>query len=159
MKFLNRLLLFLQLFIPLYGAGVRFRVLLRLREFCRKHKMTFCGNCIKSYLHKRYGCEISINACVSPQAEFMHTTGVIIGEGVVVLGGAKFYGNVNLGRKDVLNTDDYPTICENVILSTGCAVLGKVKVGANTIIGAHSLVLRDTEEGSVYVGSPAKRIK
>lgn len=159
MKFQNKFLLFLQLFIPLYGANVRFRLLLRLREFCRKHEMIFLGNCIKSYLHKRYGCEISINAVVSPRVEFMHTTGVIIGEGVVVLEGVKFYGNVNLGRKDVLKTDDYPTICENVILSTGCAVLGKINVGTNTVIGAHSLVLTDCEPNSTYVGNPLRKIK
>ena len=155
----NKLKVFLELFIPLYGGGARFRVCLRLREFFRIHKMTFGAICIKSYLQKRYGCELSINAKISPKAEFMHTVGVIIGEGVVVSAGVKLYGNLTLGRKDVFDEDAYPYICENVILSTGCTVLGKVVVGERAAIGAQSLVIKNVEPDSVYVGSPAKRIK
>lgn len=159
MKFPNKFFLILQLFIPLYGAGVRFRVLLRLREFCRKHKLLFLGSCIKSYLHKRYGCEISIHAIVSPRAEFMHTTGVIIGEGVTISGGVKIYGNVNLGRKNVFDTNDYPFIDENVVLGNGCSVLGRVHIGKNSVIGAHSVVLVNVEDNATYAGIPVCRIK
>ena len=54
---------------------------------------------------------------------------------------------------------DYPTIENNVILSTGCAVLGKVTVKEGTVIGAHSLVIADTEPHSLYIGCPAKKYK
>lgn len=159
MKWLDRLLIFFSCFVPLYGAEARFRLCLRLREYFRIHRMTFWAKCMKSYLLKRYGCELSINARISPKAEFMHTIGIIIGEGVIVSSGVKLYGNITLGRKDVFNEMAYPFIDENVILCNGCSVLGKIIVGKNSIIGAKSLVIKDVEPNSVYIGSPAKRIK
>lgn len=159
MKWLNKIVNVLLLFLPLYGAGVRFRIYLRMREFFRVHEMYFLASCLKSYLHKRYGCELSINAKISPNVSFMHTTGVIVGEGVTISGGVKIYGNITLGRKDVTNESDYPMICEGVVLSTGCVVLGKVFVRQNTIVGAHAVVLSDTEANTTYVGCPAKKME
>ena len=142
--------------IPYYGSGARFRFYLRVREFFRIHKMYFLAQCLKSLLQYKYGCEISINAKISPQSLFMHTVGVVIGEGCIVEKGVTIYSNVVLGRKDIYNEDDYPTIKSGVILSTGTKVLGKVVVGSNTTIGACSLVITDCESNSVYVGIPAR---
>ena len=159
MKCQNRYLAVFQALIPLYGGGIRFRLYLRLREYFRKRRYTFMATCLKSYLHKRYGCELSINAEISPKCEFMHTSGVIIGEGCIVSPGVKFYGNITLGRKNVFNENDYPHICEDAVLGTGCTILGKVIIGKGAVIGANSTVVKDVEPYSVYVGNPAKRIK
>lgn len=40
----------------------------------------------KGLLLYKYGCEISINAKVDPHTLFMHTVGVVIGEGCIVGG-------------------------------------------------------------------------
>ena len=149
----------IQLFIPFYGSSVRFRVCLRLREIFRKHNMSFLAVCLKTYLLKHYGCELSVNAEISPKCIFMHTTGIIIGEGVVISPGVKFYGRNTLGRKDVFKENDYPIICENVVLGTGACVLGQVKISPDTVIAANAVVLSDTEACSLYGGIPAKRLK
>lgn len=149
----------LQAMIPWYGAGARFRFYLRLREFYRKHHMFFLGQCLKSHLQFKYGCELSINAAISPAASFMHTVGVIIGEGVVIEPGVIIYGGVCLGRKDILKNDDYPIIKEGAILCTDSTVLGRVVVGERAVVGAKSLVISDCIRGGVYVGIPAKLIK
>lgn len=159
MKWLNKIVNVLLLFVPLYGAGVRFRVYLRMREFFRIHKMCFFASCLKSYLHKRYGCELSVNAKISPNVSFMHITGVVVGDGVTILGGVKIYGNITLGRKDVTNEFDYPVISKDVVLSTGSVVLGKVLVRRGTIVGANAVVLSDTEANATYVGCPAKKLE
>lgn len=145
--------------IPLYGAGARFRIYLRLREYFRKNKMGFLGQCLKVHLQRNYGCELSVKAVISPKCSFMHTSGVVIGDGCVVESGVVIYSGVVLGRKDIFKDDDYPTIEENVVLSTGAAVLGKCNVGRECIIGAQALVLSNCEPGGVYVGSPAVKVK
>lgn len=149
---------FISALIPLYGAGVRLRIYLRLRELFRRRQYIFWGQCLKSLIQYKYGMEIAVNAIISPKVQFMHTVGTVIGEGVVVKEGVVLYSVVTLGRKDITKDDDYPYIEEGAILSTGCSVLGKIKVGKNTIIGAHSLVLKDCV-GGIYAGVPAKRIK
>ena len=149
----------LQALIPWYGAGARFRFYLRLREFYRKHHMYFLGQCLKSHLQYKYGCEIAVNATISPAASFMHTVGVVIGEGVIIDQNVTIYSGVCLGRKDIQKDDDYPIIQEGSILCTDCSVLGKIVVARHTTVGAKSLVITDTHPGGTYVGIPAKLIK
>ena len=71
-------------FLPGIENGTRFRICIRLHEIFRKHNSLFLGECLKAYLQKKYGCEISRGAVVSPKALFMHTVGVVIGEGAIV---------------------------------------------------------------------------
>ena len=49
-------------------------------------------------------------------------------------------------------------IGSNVWLGAKASVLQGVKVGKNSVVGAHSLVLKDIREGSVNVGVPSKEI-
>lgn len=148
----------LQALVPYYGAGARLRFYLRLREFYRKHNMMFLAQCLKSHMQYKYGCEISVNACISPAIDFMHTVGVVVGDGVVIKPGVTIYSGVVIGRKDI-HSPEYPTIQEGALLCTGCTILGNVIIGSKAVIGANSLVLSDCEPGGVYVGSPAIRIK
>ena len=145
--------------IPFYGSNVRFRLSLRLREFFRKHKMIFMAKCLKSYILQKYGCELSINAEISPRAQFMHTVGVVIGDGCKVYPSVIIYSNVVLGRKNIYIENDYPTIKNNVVLCNGATILGKVLIVENTIIGAKSLVTSNILTVGTYAGIPAKKIK
>lgn len=147
-----------QALIPYYGKGARFRALLRMRIICQKFNLHFLAVCIKGYLQNHYGCEISINAIISTRAQFMHTVGVVIGEGSVIEDGVKIYSGVVLGRKDV-TIEAYPHIKKGCCLCTGACILGGVTIGENCVIGAKSLVLSDCCSNSVYVGIPAKKIK
>lgn len=150
---------FIKLLVPYYGADVRFRACQRLREFFRRHHLFFLATCLKSYLQYKYGCELSINAKISIKASFMHTVGVVIGEGCIIEDGVVIYSNVCLGRKDIENEDDYPIIKRNTILCTGSIVLGKVIVGESCTIAAGAVVLSDCDASSIYAGVPAKKIK
>lgn len=141
--------------IPYYGKGARLRFFLRVREFLRKHNLAFLGLCLKNHLQSKYGMELSYNAKIHPQVMFMHTVGVVIGEGCEVEKGVKIFSGVTLGRKNI-NVESYPIIRKGATLCTNCSVLGSVEVGENAIIGAHSLVLKDCEPGGVYLGVPAK---
>lgn len=78
--------------------------------------------------------------------------GSILGRNVVV------YQNVTLGRKD-RTVSDYPRIGDDVTIYPGSVVIGAIVVGTGTTIGANSVVLADTEENSVYAGTPARRLR
>ena len=45
---------------------------------------------------------------------------------------------------------------ENVVVGAGAKVLGSIIIGANTRIGAGSVVVRDVEENSTVVGIPGR---
>ncbi len=49
-----------------------------------------------------------------------------------------------------------PTIEEEVRVGTGARVLGKIRVGARSSIGANSVVVDDVPSGTTVVGAPAR---
>lgn len=59
--------------------------------------------------------------------------------------------------KNVIN--DKVTMGEHALIGTGCTVLPGVTVGDGVSVGAMSLINKDLEEWSIYVGIPCKKIK
>jgi serine O-acetyltransferase len=53
------------------------------------------------------------------------------------------------------NDTDCPTIGDNVIIYAGAKIIGKVKIGDNSIVGANAVVVRDVPENCTVVGVPA----
>jgi len=54
--------------------------------------------------------------------------------------------------------DELPTIEDGVELGSGVCVLGAVRVGQNSVVGANSVVLRDVPSGATVMGVPARVI-
>ena len=54
-----------------------------------------------------------------------------------------------------LNDTDTPTLGNNVFIYAGAKVLGNVRVGDNSIVGANAVVVKDVPENCTVVGVPA----
>ena len=52
-----------------------------------------------------------------------------------------------------------PWVEENVSVGAGAVIIGPIKIGANSIIGANSVVTRDVPGNTIVSGIPAKVIK
>jgi serine O-acetyltransferase len=65
----------------------------------------------------------------------------------------RFYGSNTIGTaKD----DGYPTIEDDVWIGAGARILGPIRIGARSRIGANAVVVTDVPPDSVAVGIPAK---
>jgi serine O-acetyltransferase len=53
------------------------------------------------------------------------------------------------------NDTECPTIGDNVFIHAGAIVIGNVKIGDNSVVGANSLVLQDIPENCSVLGVPA----
>lgn len=53
------------------------------------------------------------------------------------------------------NATDAPTLGDNVTISAGAKVIGKVTVGANSQVGANAVVVKDVPPNCTVVGVPA----
>ena len=84
--------------------------------------------------------------------------GVVIGETAVIGDQCLLYQGVTLGGTGKAHGKRHPTLAENVVVGAGAKILGAISVGANTRIGAGSVVLRNVAPNSTVVGIPGRVI-
>ena len=104
------------------------------------------------------GIEIHPGACIGRGVFIDHGMGVVIGETAVVGDQCLLYQGVTLGGTGKIHGKRHPTLENNVVVGAGAKVLGAIRVGANTRIGAGSVVVRDVEADSTVVGIPGRVI-
>ena len=104
------------------------------------------------------GIEIHPGARIGHGVFIDHGMGVVIGETTVIGDNCLLYQGVTLGGTGKAHGKRHPTLAENVVVGAGAKVLGAITVGANTRIGAGSVLLRDVEADSTVVGIPGRVI-
>ena len=80
--------------------------------------------------------------------------------GIIVSGYARFGDNCRIRNGVVVGlrrTEEpcAPVIGNNVDIGAGAKLLGRIKIGDNSIIGANAVVLDDVPENSIAIGVPA----
>ena len=98
------------------------------------------------------GIEIHPGARIGRGVFIDHGMGVVIGETAVIGDHCLLYQGVTLGGTGKQHGKRHPTLKENVVVGAGAKVLGAITVGANTRIGAGSVLLRDVASDSTVVG-------
>jgi len=122
----------------------------------------FIVRALRNRLIKVYGIEIGGHTKIGMGLHIAHPNGIIFGEGVEIGKNVTIYHQVTFGLNNVSSKGDinaYPKVGDNCIIYAGAKIIGNIKLGNGTIVGANSVLLTDTEENSVYAGIPAKRIK
>lgn len=106
------------------------------------------------------GIEIHPGAQIGYGFFIDHGAGVVIGETTEIGNNVTMYQGVTLGGtgKDK-GVKRHPTICDNVFIGSGAKILGPITVGANSLIGANSVVLKNVPEYSTVVGVRARIVK
>lgn len=95
-----------------------------------------------------------------------HPNDIGFGKGCRVGKNVTIFQGVSLAAKNVEVEDDntgvenrYPTIEDNVIVFQGAKIIGPVTIGANSIVGANSVVTKSFPPNSVIVGMPARLLR
>ena len=104
------------------------------------------------------GIEIHPGASIGRGVFIDHGMGVVIGETCVIGHQCLLYQGVTLGGTGKQHGKRHPTLENNVVVGAGAKVLGAISIGANTRIGAGSVVLRDVPPDSTVVGIPGRVI-
>ncbi|MEW1931896.1 hypothetical protein AB0362_06900 [Rhodococcus sp. NPDC079359] len=107
------------------------------------------------------GIDIDPRASIDDGILFQHPTGVVIGGGVEIGAYCTLMGGITIGRKKIGfdSHEGYPTIGAGVVVGANASILGEIKVGNESTIGASSVLLASTEDGSVWAGNPARIIR
>ncbi|MNG01951.1 Serine acetyltransferase [compost metagenome] len=105
------------------------------------------------------GIEIHPGARIGDRLFIDHGMGVVIGETCEIGDDVIIYQGVTLGGTGKEKGKRHPTIGNNVVIASGAKVLGSFTVGANSNIGANSVVLRAVPENSTVVGIPGRIVR
>lgn len=114
---------------------------------------------LASLMRRRTGCEIYYSTKIGRGFNIQHGFGVVIGPRFEIGENFILHQGVTLGQKNLNSPNEKIIIGDNVTIFANATVLGNIRVASRTIVGANSVLLTDTEAGSLYVGSPAKRVR
>jgi serine O-acetyltransferase len=104
------------------------------------------------------GVEIHPGAILGTGLFIDHATGVVIGETAEVGDDVTIFHGVTLGGTGRDTGKRHPTIGDRVIIGAGAKVLGPIKIGDDSRIGANSVVVKEVPSSSVVVGVPGQII-
>lgn len=138
-----------------------FRVMLHYRLAHRLYlkKHYFLARCISQRGARKTGIEIHPGASIGSGFFIDHGSGVIIGETTIIGNNVTLYQGVTLGGTGKETGKRHPTIEDNVMISAGAKVLGSFTIGANSKIGAGSVVLEEVPPNCTVVGVPGRIVK
>src|SRR5713226_1536616 len=102
------------------------------------------------------GIEIHPAAKVGPGLFIDHGLGVVIGETAEVGENVTIYQGVSLGGTSLKREKRHPTLGDNVVVGAGAKIIGALKIGDGSRIGAGSVVVREVPTNSVVVGVPGR---
>ena len=139
--------------------GFRAQLFYKISHFLYNKGYYFLARFISESAKMTTGIEIHPGATIGKKLFIDHGFGVVIGETTIIGDNVTIYHGVTLGGTGKEKGKRHPTIEDNVIIGCGAKVLGNIKVGKNSKIGANAVVLKDVEENTTVVGIPAHSTK
>lgn len=128
------------------------------------HKLWKSGARISARLISQFGrfltgVEIHPGACIGRRLFIDHGMGVVIGETAVIGDDVTLYHGVTLGGTSLKKGRRHPELGDRVTVGAGAKILGNIKVGEDSRIGANAVVVKPVPENSVVVGIPGRALR
>ncbi len=105
------------------------------------------------------GIEIHPAAQIGEALFIDHGTGVVIGETAEIGDNVTLYQGVTLGGTGFARGKRHPTVEDNVVVGSGAKLLGAIRVGSCSKVGANSVVIHDVPPDTTVVGNPGHPVK
>ena len=106
------------------------------------------------------GVEIHPGAKIGPGFFIDHGNSVVIGETTEIGSNCVLYQNVTLGGTGKHKVKRHPTIGNNVLIGVGSTLLGPMRIGNNSKIGANTfIIMHDVPANCTVVGTPGRIVR
>jgi serine O-acetyltransferase len=145
----------------LLNPRIRAVVLFRVSHFLAQHRLMPLALLIRAHTLRSAGVEIHPSANIGGGLYLIHSTGIVIGPGVVIGRDCRLHPGVVLGEPGRGSTGDWgePVVGDNVTIGTHAVVLGKIRLGDRAVVGANAVVREDVPDDGVVAGVPARLIR
>ena len=128
----------------------------RVAHWFYDHKQYVLARFISQGARFLTGIEIHPGAKIGKRVFIDHGAGVVIGETAEVGDDVLLYQGVTLGGTGNVRGKRHPTVGNRVVIGTGAAILGDIRLGDDVKVGAGSVVVHSVPEGRTVVGIPAR---
>jgi serine O-acetyltransferase len=105
------------------------------------------------------GIEIHPGARIGPGLFIDHGMGVVIGETAEVGVNCTLYQGVTLGGTSLKKEKRHPTLGNHIVVGAGAKILGAIRIGDHSRVGAGSVVVTEVPPHSTVVGVPGRVVQ
>jgi serine O-acetyltransferase len=131
----------------------------RLAHWFYQRRRFVIARLISQFSRLVTGIEIHPGARIGKRLFIDHGLGVVIGETTEIGDDVLLYQGVTLGGTGNQRGKRHPTLGNRVVVGTGAAVLGDIRLGDGAKVGAGSVVVHSVPEGATVVGIPGRVVK
>lgn len=132
--------------------------LYRIGHACYKKHIQIIPQLCKAITFLLFNSVVPYTTDIGKESRFAYGgMGVVIHSRAIIGDRVLIGQNTTIGRS--LDPEGIPTIGNDVYISAGARVIGKIRVGCNVIIGANAVVNKDVPDNCVVAGVPAKVIR
>jgi serine O-acetyltransferase len=141
-----------------FKAGFQAVFLYRISHWLHERKWNYTAWFVTRLNIAWTGAEIEYNAHIGPGMFIAHPVGIVIGRGTVMGKNVTLFQGVSFGVKSwhPAAIGKFPRVEDNCYFFAGSAVMGNVRIGSESVVAAHAVVVCDVPEGSLAAGVPAK---
>lgn len=132
----------------LFENGYQAVVLYRLAHWFKKRNIPFFGPLFARLSLFLTGVDIAPGAEIGPGLRISHGVGLVVGGYARIGAGALLLHGATVGSPEQARVQDMPVIGDNLFLGAGAAVIGRITLGDDVLIGVNAIVTRDIPSGS-----------
>ena len=130
---------------------------IRLMQFLNRNKIPILPKVVQWFIRISCSADIPVNIQIGKNSVLKHNgLGVVLHEKASIAENVIIMQNVTIGGRNGRGT---PRIENNVFIGSGACVLGDITIGANAMIGANAVVIKNVPENAVVGGIPATVLK
>ena len=136
----------------------RISVIHRLEHWLYNHHLNVIAQMLRGGVRIVFSADVPPQMIIGQGTVFPHDAlGCVFHPAVKIGKNCKILHGVTMGGR--AGHKGLPIIGDNVVIGTHAQIIGNVKIGNNSIVGAGAIVTHDVPDNVVVVGNPAKILK
>jgi serine O-acetyltransferase len=146
-----------------FEPSVLASILLRAQQCLHRSGRRRMAGGLRTLGNVLIGADLGAGMTIGTGFVLMHPVGVTMGFGARVGDNVTFASGVVLAARYYEEQQreaeqEFPTIEDGVTIGAHAVLVGGVRIGRNSTVGANSVVLTDVPENTVVLGVPARRV-